>query len=266
MKNIEHILVLFILIILSCNNENDNRFKTKKYILGNGKYSIAPYTIVEGDTLINGIVKYYSKKGVLEDEIEFKNSKENGWHIHYEGGRVNFKVMLVDNVANGHGFFYDNDGNLESDNLYSDGNVILNKVYYKNGQVKIINFFFKKTPFYGIKYDSLGKKIFEKGVVFYDLKCNQNLDSVKLKSRIEIMIPVVSLPEYSTNIQVAKFNESNEVIDVSESLPIKKYIAIYKTEFSKAGLHKLGIAGELKDSFGKVIRRDTAYQRIMVIN
>jgi hypothetical protein len=106
----------------------------------------------------------------------------------------------------------------------------------------------------------------EKGAVFaFNFISNQELDSIKKETLFEMEIPVVFLPEYITNIQIVKFNAKKDVYDLKDSLPIKKYFAIYQTFFKDPGRQMLGIAGELTDRNGKIIRRDTLYQQINVI-
>jgi hypothetical protein len=73
------------------------------------------------------------------------------------------------------------------------------------------------------------------------------------------------LPEYSTNVKIVKFNTKKDVYDIMYSVPIKNYLAIYQTSFKKLGQQMLGIAGELVDRNGKIIKRDTLYQQIKVI-
>jgi len=263
-KKLSILIIFKCLFFCGCNNQNKNIIKTK---LPDGRYVHSPFIIKNGDTIISGIVKYYSKSKELTDEFEFKNSKRNGWHFHYEDGKQISKIWLVNDSANGVGFYYNKQGMIESENFYYQHNPLMTKFFYSNGAIRLIDFYDNRVAFYAIEYDSTGKKLDEKGVVFaHNFISNQKLDSIKIETPFEIKIPVVFLPEYITNIQIVKFNTKKDVYDLKDSLPIKKYFAIYQTFFKAPGRQMLGIAGELSDRKGKIIRRDTLYQQINVIN
>ena len=263
MKFPSTLLIFTVCLIVSCQDKNEKITKTR---LPDGRYVHMPYTIKNGDTILNGIAKYYSSNKKLTDEYEFRDSKRNGWHYHYDSGRLFSKVMLVNDSATGQGFFYNREGKIERENFYYKDKLMVSTFFHRNGTIRLIDFYDNGRAFYAIKYDSAGKKMDERGIVFaYNFISNQELDSIKKETLFEMKIPVVFLPEYFTNIQIVKFNKKKDVYDLKDSLPIKKYFAVYQTFFKDPGRQMLGIAGELTDRNGKIIRRDTLYQQINVI-
>lgn len=88
---------------------------------------------------------------------------------------------------------------------------------------------------------------------------NQRLNSIKVNSTVEISFPIVYMPEYVTKIEIAKFNTHDEVYEILDSIPVRPYIAKFRTKFSDTGAQKMGIAGELRNREGKIIKRDTLY-------
>jgi hypothetical protein len=268
MKSIA-VLYLFILccVFSRCNNSREDAKRILRISLANHGYAVIPYVLNEqGDTLFDGIGKYYTEKGDLIDLITFINSQKNGWHIHYNSGKIYSKIMFLNDTAEGKGYIYNVNGKVEEENYYQDNKVRVGKFFDSSGRVSLINFYDGDRAFYAISYDSIGKKIKESGVVFaYNFESNQKLDSVKVNKLFEIKIPVVILPQYITNIEIARFNSRNELYEVIDSIPINNYFALFKTLFKETGLQKIGIAGELRETNGKVIKRDTLYQRINVI-
>src|SRR5262249_47922538 len=134
--------------------------------LSDGRYGVVPYTIEKGDTILNGTGRYYSSKKELIDEYEFKNSKKNGWHYHYDSGRLFSKTWFVNDSANGRGLFYDKEGKVARENYYNRDKLLASKFFYHSGAVRLINFYGDEIPFYAIVYDSSGKKLSESGKVF----------------------------------------------------------------------------------------------------
>lgn len=258
-------IALFVTMLICNNCSNDNE-KIVKKTFDDGSYLIVPYTIKNGDTVLSGIGKRYSSNHKLVDQFEYRNSRLNGWHYHFKLGKLISKVWLVNDSANGSGFFFNTEGKIERENFYYYDRLIASNFFYPNGRIRLINFYDNDLAFYAIKYDSLGKKIGEKGVVFaHNFITTQNLDSMEINDTLELRIPIVSVSEYDTRIEVAKFDHTEQVYDVAHSVPIDGYFAIYRTSFQKPGLQMLGIAGELIDSNGIIIKRDTIYRRIKVI-
>ena len=74
------------------------------------------------------------------------------------------------------------------------------------------------------------------------------------------------IPGYSVKIEIAKFDSLGTLIEDAKVLPISNYFASYKTMFTKSGKYRLGVAGELKDDRGKILRNDTLLVHVNVIN
>ena len=263
-------LITFIILeflLCGCTNGTIKKNKEVRFALISGGYAIVPCFIDEfGDTIYDGIARYYSRDKILTDEVSFKNSQKNGWHIRYKQGKVLSKIMYQDNLANGDGFFYWDSGIIEQKVFYKDRKEVCIESYDSAGKLSSISFFDNENPFYIALYDKGGRIKKENGVVFsHSFESNQKYDSVKVNSEFELIIPVVNLPNYWINVEIVKFSPSNEIYDATDSVPIKGYFAFYKTRFERIGLQQLGIAGELRNDEGSLIRRDTFYQKINVI-
>ena len=152
-----------------------------------------PYILKGNDTLYDGTAEYYYPNGVKSDEINYVLNNKNGWHTHYDSlGSMRSKIMYKNNLASGSGFFYDSNGNIEVENFYLNDKLIFAKWLFSNGKVRAYTAMNDTLTFYSIEFDTSGNKIFEKGYVFSlsENLFNQNLDSVKPKQQLSVLIPI----------------------------------------------------------------------------
>lgn len=243
-------LITVLFSFIACNNNKTNQIELE---LLQGKKASIPYVIENGDTMFDGIGKYFYANGVIEDSIAFKRGKKNGWSIHYDSsGKITSKIMYKNDSADGIGYFFNNQGTLESESFYVNNKLYSVKTYYENGNLDTYNAIDDSIVFFAVKYDSLGKKLREKGTVFgRNLYFLPSLDSIHVNQIVEIKIPIVSEHNYKTKIENIKLNTKNQVIEKNDSLPLYKSYALYKTKFMEIGRQQVGIAGELKDENGK---------------
>lgn len=260
-------IVLLVACFSSCvNNSGSNRGKI--VFNKNGSSFIIPYLLKGNDTLYDGTAKYYYPTGVKSDEITYVLNKKDGWHTHYDsGGLMRSKIMYKNNLANGIGLFYNSKGNLEVENFYLDDKLLFAKWFHSNGKIRAYTAMNDTLTFYSIEFDSSGSKKFEKGYVFsLSESCfYPNLDSVKREQEFNALIPIAAIPGYSVKIEVAKFDSIGVMIGESEVIPLSKYFALYKTTFAKSGKYRIGVAGELRDEKGNILRNDTLLIHLNVI-
>jgi hypothetical protein len=260
-------IITGIALLSSCSDTNKHReitFKAK-----NGLKVKITCIIKNGDTIYDGIGRYYYNNGVISDEVIYVDNKKDGFHIHYDSnGKLVSKIMYKNNLANGIGSFFSKEGNIEVESFYLNDKLFFSKWFYPNGNIKQYVAVNDSLPFYIISLDTLGRKIVEKGYTFsLSQSCfSMILDSVIVNKPLRAIIPVAAIPGYSTEIQIAKFDSSGAMIGESDSVAVYKYFADYKTIFTRLGKFRLGVAGKLKNEDGSIIRNDTLLVYINVIS
>lgn len=255
------------MIFYSCSNGEQEKIVNVEFKDAGGKKSIIPCIIRGTDTILNGLGKYYYPNGKLEDEISFVNNLKNGWHTHYDSlGRKISKVMFRNNLEDGEAYFYDSN-NLKSESFYNMGKILYYKWFDIKGRNTIYIAMDDSIPYYHIEFDTLGKKINEKGHIFsLTRKCfSMSIDSIKLNKEIKITIPVVVFPKYKIVLEVAKFNSTGEMLFPSDTMRIANYYAEYNTSFDQLGKQQFVVAGKLMDSNNKIIKSDTMIANITIV-
>lgn len=265
--------ILFILFF-SCESRrlDDNSLKVTKD--GNGFLQSEIHYI--NDTVMHGLAKYYyypNPKNVLKDEIEFNHGIKEGWYKHYrKAGTMESKTFFKNNIPDGENYWYYENGKIQSESFWSNnkqyGNTVL---YYINGQMKhyYASDFFDNT-LYVIKWDSLGNKIKEEGMVFspkfliaYNNDSPQSpiLDNIlKVDKEIIIKITVAQPPKTKTIIRMGELNNDRMV-----EMPIKNYTVNYRQTFTEIGKHTLVTVGEIKDLRGNLLKHDSILVKFNVI-
>jgi len=130
---------------------------------------IEEHSYLKNDTLKHGTWRYYYRnkpKRILEEEIEYKYGKKNGWHKQYrEDATMESKIFFRNDSLDSLAIRYYSNGHIEEEAHYSNGKKTGQaKAYFKNGKMEVFNIFdcMEKTM-YVIVYDSLGIKIKEEG-------------------------------------------------------------------------------------------------------
>lgn len=266
-------LILFLTIIYSCNTRNQVKVD---YIITKDKdgniVSEIPYT---EDSLIHGTAKFYYTvpKNVIKEEIEFKFGKKFGWHIkYYQNGMIHYRIKFKDNIENGQSMWYYPNGKLEQTSFKISGvDYGSTLFYFKSGAIDTYNCIDSwGNNIYVIKFDTLGNKIKEEGVLFsrdcvvqYTDEINRNNyitnNIVKLDKEIEINITVAQPPFTKTIIMLNEFNKKNT------QLQIIKSTVNFKKVFKKLGMDSILIIGELLDSNNHVIKLDSSLIKFTII-
>jgi len=218
------------------------------------------------DTMIQGLAKYYyypNPKNVLKDEIEFNNGRKEGWHKHYrKDGALESKIRFKNNLPDGDNYWYYENGQIASESFWIKNRQYGDtKLYYRNGKLKhyYSSDFFDNTM-YVIKWDSLGNKIKEEGVVFSPkfvvVYANDSTpiveDGIKAGKEVQVKVTVAQPPQTKTIIRMGELNKGNIM-----ELPIENYTVNYKKNFVKPGKYTLVIAGEIKDQQGNLVKYDS---------
>lgn len=219
------------------------------------------------DTVMHGLVKYYyypNPKNVLKDEIEYQYGKKEGWNKHYrKDGTLESRTHWKNDLPDGGNYWYYEDGKSREETFWIKGQQYgSGKWYYQNGQLET----FAVTDFDGkcsylLKYDSLGNKIKEEGVVFspkviavYTSDTTQSPfidDGVKANKEVVIKITVAQPPQTKTTIRMGELNKK------MVELPVENYTAAYTQTFSEAGKYTLVIVGDIIDQQGNIVKHDS---------
>jgi len=222
------------------------------------------------DSVTHGLAKYYYDNGDLKGEVEYFNGKREGWHRHYTVGEiVESRIHYKNDLEDGEAYWYYPNGKLKSKSRWIDGKNYGNLfVYYENGSMKAYNCkdHFGNT-LYDIRWDSLGNKIKEEGVVFSPKFYFQNTDNahiVKANQEIVIEITVAEPPEAKATIWMGEVVVGGKIEDL-KTLPIENNTTVFKYTFKKTGKHTLITSGELGDTRGKVIKKDRVTTDITVV-
>ena len=230
---------------------------------------VIPYIIIgRGDTIYNGIAKYYYPNGKKSDEISYVLNKKLGWQSSYDTfGKLVRKTFYKNDIVDGFETFFNRKEQSDSEKFYVGGKLYFSKQYYANGQLKVFTAMNNSVPFYAVEFDSLGTKKFENGYAFsLNESCfYPNIDQTRVGQEMVITIPIVAIPGYQTTVRAAKFDSSGSMLGNTDSLPVFKYYAVYKTKFDKAGKYRIGLAGTLRNDKGELLRSDTLFTNIVIL-
>lgn len=233
---------------------------------GNGNLqSEIPYT---NHGTIHGLAKYYyypDPKNVLKDEIEIENGRKQGWHKHYRrDGTLESKIYFKNNLPDGENYWYYENGQLSSESFWTKNKQYGNAIfYYMNGKFKhyYSSDYFGNT-LYVIKWDSIGNKIREEGVVFspkflivYSSDTTESHieeSEIQVGKEIIIKVTVAQPPQTQTIVRMGELDAYKMT-----KLPVKNYTATYRRTFTKSGKYTIMTAGEILDEQNNVLRRDS---------
>jgi hypothetical protein len=227
------------------------------------------------DTIQHGLAKYYyypNPKNVLKDEIEYNYGKKSGWHKHYRNdGTLESKTHWKNNVEDGQSVWYYDNKMIEQETYRINGVQYGSAYYYfPNGKLKLYNCIDSwGENIYVQKYDSLGHKIREEGLVYSPklvvLYVNDTTQTpivenwIKANEKIAIKMTVAQPPQTKTTIRMGELNKN------MVTLPIENYTATYIHTFNTIGKNTILIAGEIKDMHGKRVKYDSTSVNLDVI-
>ncbi len=240
-----------------------------KYFASNGKVeSICNFI---NDTIEIGTSRYYYENGNIKDSIEYNKGKKEGWQkSYYKNGTIESKIYFKNDLVDGKSYRYHENGKLKAetfwirDKQYGDG-----YFYYSNGTLKLYNCLESfGENIYAVKYDSLGNKTKEEGIVFSPnfllLYTSDTIqvpvfkNTIKKNKEIVIKFTIAQPPQTKTTIKMGELNKN--LID----LPIEVYTATYTQSYAKPGTYTLLTVGEIKDLKGNILKRDSIITAIVV--
>ncbi|MDA3912091.1 MAG: hypothetical protein PF448_12120 [Bacteroidales bacterium] len=134
------IFLLLSVLILSCINDPEESI-IKEYVKIDGEkllYKEYGYTILDGDTLINGYMKAYYPNGNIKTITAYKNGLKNGIEkSYYKNGKLNWTQEYNNDTLSGNIIKYYDNGKLEYVFEYKKGELINEgRMYYENGAIK----------------------------------------------------------------------------------------------------------------------------------
>jgi hypothetical protein len=258
------LLISLGVLLIGCTQ---SRIDNKSYVITRDAFGNVQSEInYINDTIMDGVAKYYYINKKLKDEIYFTNGLKNGFHKHYtqEGSLVSI-IEFREGLQEGYTYWYYPNGNLESKSFWLKGKIFGDAYYYYNTGIleSYRSFDFQMNNRYLIKYDSNGLKIREEGNILGQFLLEGKFDSVPVNKPFIARISVAQPPAYNVNVFIGK-QEKNRLTDVV-SLSVKNNIATYNQTFTEKGMHTLKTIGELKDINGNIVKLDTIYTDIIVI-
>lgn len=270
MKNFVLVGLCFGVIIFSKSCIVDSKDKRDFVELkkSNAERTIFSILIEEGDTIYNGTAKSYYSNGVLSRKESYVRNQREGLQTYFDtSGRLRSEIMYKYDLPNGKGVFYDTNGRKEKENVYVNGRLFFTTGFYADGKVRLYSALNDSLPFYIINFDSVGRKESERGYVFgLSEECfSGGLDSLYPGDPIEAIIPIAAIPCYSIRMKSAIFDSSGTTI-AADSLRVFHDLALLNVKVENPGAYELGIAGELFNERGEVIRRDTLGVRLNILD
>jgi antitoxin component YwqK of YwqJK toxin-antitoxin module len=222
------------------------------------------------DTINHGWYKLYYPSGAIRATIQYKNGVKDGLRRYYfENGRIESSVYFEDDKKEGRAFWYYENGNLRLDCFYfKDRFFGDSKYYYPNGKLKSYKCYnFMGECFYSESYDEFGKKVKEEGMVLSpSFSSPYTNDSIPIGEEIDIKIAVTHPPGTKTTIKVGEILNCCGIKYIKEFPPALTNIFTFKKSFKDAGKSRIAVIGELEDLQGKIIKSDTVFTDIHVID
>lgn len=149
------VILIFVLTIFFsfCKEKNSlkNMEVVEKNLVLNGSF--------RGDSLINGIVKYYSGNGHLKELTHYSNGKKDGPSLKYfESKIVSDSCSYSNGLLHGNQYKFDSMHNLTFQYFYFNGKSLGANCFYKDGKPYIFVYRnFENNPLFRCSYDSTGK-------------------------------------------------------------------------------------------------------------
>jgi hypothetical protein len=189
--------------------------------------------------------RYYFQNGQLDSDLNYTDDLLEGeqkWY--HENGKLNLHAFYVRGREYGSLTSYNDQGGLQHYNC----------IDFYNGTV------------YVLKFDSLGNKIKEEGVVFSPNIKSEPKDTSQWKVNIPMQfeITVAEPPGYKANLWT-RYMLAGKVTN-RKLHSIENSTAVEKNSFSQPGKYNLIIIGELRDKSGAMIRRDSVVRYFTIID
>lgn len=264
-KSINILFVLFLNIVISCTQK---KVDNKSYVVTkDGNEIIQSEINYINDTVMDGVAKYYYKNGIIKEEINFSKGLKEGTNTsYYQDGSIESKTQFKKGVRDGIYESYFPNGKIKE-----KGNWLNNKAfgnaffYYENGLTETFNCYdFEEHNRYLIKYDSNGKKIKEEGTVLGQFLLDGKFDSILMNKPMVAKVSVAVPPDSKVVVFVGKLIIPNKITE-ADTLPVLNNIATYTQTFKEKGNHRLVTVGQIKDLQGNLVKQDSIYTDITVI-
>lgn len=247
------------------DHSNTSNTEVKKVYHENGKLAFEGRYLQ--DTVKHGNFTHYDAFGSVTEIIEFCFNKKCGWYLKYESGQLKCKCNYSDDLLNGLCYHYYQNGNLHSTINYADGIKMGGATFYDlNGQLyRYVVTDFWNFETYNEMYDSEGKLLSREGdVIGQALWYTYNHDTLLLEKGIEVTVFVANPPHTKVKVHLAVFKDDE--YSVIDTFHVENGIAKLKHRFAVIGNQKLTIVGELFDSTGESIQKDSIMNNFIVVS
>lgn len=219
------------------------------------------------------VEKEYYENDVLKSEINYSNdsTKMGEALYYYKNGNIARICYYVNNKLDSIFLEYYSNGKLKYESYY-DLDKLVGSVYfyYPNGQLELYNARdYAGENFYVVKYDSLGNKLKEEGVIV-----SPNVGVPKYKEQYVVGDSIVlrhSIAEplgYKCHVSLYmyKFRKQDKILVDSIEHVVRNdgSIATYKNKFNDTGHYSIVCVGRLIDTANKYVACDTAHTDIFV--
>lgn len=207
------------------------------------------------------IVKDYYLNGILKSEFNYKNGKEEGLAKYYrEDGTLEKEINFVDDLHEGYSFSYHLDGKTIKSKTFWENNKQFgsNEWYYEDGTRELYTSIdFVGETFFVIKWDEKGQQTKYEGLVF-----SQNVGLTELNPKvgdeIQVRVAVAQPPLTKTVIKMGLLGKKMKEIEIIE------FSATYSISFKESGKHTIVTIGELYNSEGVLLQKDSITSDINV--
>lgn len=247
-NNSNYIVVLLTLFLLSCGQQENSYPVVKEEHYEDGK--LKSEITYANDTTKTGAAKYYYKSGQIATLCFYKNNKLDSFYINYHAN-----------------------GNDKEKGYYYLGNTVGSiYFYYPTGRLETYNAKdFAQETFYVVKFDSVGNKIYEEGLVISPTVAAQPYKKQYLKGdSISLQYQVAQPPGYKSEVFVGMYkyedDEKRSIVDNFNEIPLNAWSqAIYRNQFNGVGRYRVVCVGRLIDTARDYIKTDTTHQDFFIV-
>ena len=254
---LKYILLIQCFLIIECKHDK-SAYGTEV----NTKDSVINVRKLVNHKLTEEIEYYYPNKE-LKSKVGIKDGIKDGHYVEYY---INGQIKISAFIKNRHWInkyeAFSNSGQLEKIHIIESDSFQGELIHYFPNQTLSMYCLsdFDGKLYHVTKWDTLGKKYYDEGVVFSpSIKCNSKLDSLPKDKLIEFYAAVSVFDKYKT-IMKAGLN-MNELTQ----LELDRHKATYRTSFKQSGKNQLTFLGVMYDSLGNVFKTDTTRLNINVI-
>ena len=198
---------------------------------------------------------YYNKNGAVEVQEQWdKGAQDSAWVWYHKNGEIDQidywdkgTLLFVDTIVN--------EGHAQGQRIH----------YYKNGKIRVYEFYQFNELMYSREYNSNGDIIKEKGKIPADVVYNSDL--LNIGDKYHMVISVGLLPEWDANLEIVDVtNGKREIVKkIHNRKGFEKvywgYRIIVEDKSIKAGTYKWLVNITVTDENGKEMKYSKVFTR-----